>query len=174
VFTRRTQLSVLTLAFAAVLSGCGAGPGSLYELANARCLVGTWTLVSVLDRPTMTPPWHKQGVVTVTFNADGTGHDEARGIDVSYLQDGRVVPQTLDSSNKFTWAVRGDKLSYPTDSPSITLPGRSATTAILVVNQRQPDVPDVFRCDGDTLAESHALRDIESATHQRTTIYRRS
>ena len=81
------------------------------------------------------------------------------------------MPQTADSSNKFTWVVRGDKLSYPTDSPSITLPGRSATTGILVTNQREPDV---YRCDGDTLAESHALRDIESVTHQRTTTYRRT
>ena len=119
----------------------------------------------------MTPPWHQQGSIAVTFDADGTGHDEERGVDVSYLQNGQVVRQTVDSSNKFTWTVRGDKLSYPTNSPSLTVRGATSTTAILMVSQRQPEE---FRCDGDTLNESETLRDNESVTDQRTATFRRS
>jgi hypothetical protein len=177
--TCRPLLALLTLACAVAVSGCGVGQklpsdarrGATNDLANTRCLVGEWTLVSVVDRPPMEPPWHMQGVVTITFNADGTGRDDERGVDVSYLQNGQVVPQTADASNEFTWVVRGNRLSYPTDSPSMTVRGSTPPAFVLMVSKRQPEV---FRCDGNTLTESHALRGNGSVTRERSTTYRHS
>ena len=84
----------------AVLIGCSAGSSvrndRSVDIANARCLVGTWALTRVVDRPSRTPPLQMQGTATITFNADGTGNVQEDGVDLSYQQDEHVVSQTAE------------------------------------------------------------------------------
>jgi hypothetical protein len=158
----------------AVLIGCSAGSnvdnGRSVDIANAKCPIGTWTLTRVVDRPARTPPWQKRGTATITFEADGTGTVQEDGVDASYQQDGHLVSQTADVSDMFTWVNHDTELSYPTDSPTLTISGQSQTNAVVLVLKRRPES---FRCNGNALTLIHTVNDSQSVTHQTLTAYRR-
>ena len=170
---RRPQRRIWSLAAATLVAVCSAscsGHNAGLDIANAQCLIGTWTLTRVVDRPAMEPPWRKEGTASVRFDADGTGSARNDGVDASFMDAGRVVHQTIDASEKFTWINHGTELSYPTDTPTLTVRGQSRTGNGITVIRRQPEN---FRCNGDALTLTHTLRDSESTVHQRTAVYRR-
>jgi hypothetical protein len=170
---RRPQRGIWSLAAATLLAvsstGCS-GHNAGLDIANAQCLIGTWTLTRVVDRPAIEPPWRKQGTATVTFEANGTGSARGDGVDASFMYAGRIMHQTIDASEKFTWVNHGRELSYPTDTPTLTVRGQSRTGNGVVVTRRRPEN---FRCNGDALTLTDTRRDNESTAHQRTAVYER-
>jgi hypothetical protein len=162
------------LVVCAVLIGCSAGSsvhnGRSVDITDALCLVGTWTLTRVVDRPAKMPPWKPQGSAIVTFNADGTGSVQEDGVDASYQQDGHIVSQTADVRERFTWVNHDAELSYPTDSPTLTIRGQSQPNSLVLVMKRRPES---FRCNGNALTLIDTVKDIQPVTHQTSAVYQR-
>ena len=73
-------------------------------------------------------------------------------------------------SDTFTWVNRDTELSYPMDSPTLTMRGQPQTNHVVLVIKRRPES---FRCNGNALTLIHTVRDTQSVTHQTSAAYHR-